>query len=133
MPSPIETVTAFLDQCASGKAEMLAAFHHYFTPQTVWENVGFSTSTGVTEAMAVIDAFEGGIGASAFRAEMLAIASEGNRVLTERIDHLLDSEGGTVQSFALMGIFEVSDGKIIAWRDYFDTAGFGRATGAATS
>src|SRR5439155_547511 len=74
-----------------------------------------------------------GIGASAFRAEMLAIASEGNRVLTERIDHLLDSEGGTVQSFALMGIFEVSDGKIIAWRDYFDTAGFGRATGAATS
>jgi limonene-1,2-epoxide hydrolase len=131
MPSPIETVTAFLDQCASGKAEMLAAFHRYFTPQTVWENVGFSTSTGVAEAMAVIDAFDASIGASAFRAEMLAIASEGNRVLTERIDHLLDGEGKTVQSLQLMGIFEVSDCKIVAWRDYFDTASFANATSSA--
>jgi limonene-1,2-epoxide hydrolase len=131
MPIAIETVRAFLEECAKGKAEMLAAFRHYFTPQTVWENVGFSTSTGVAEAMAVIDAFDASIGASAFRAEMLAIASEGNRVLTERIDHLLDGEGKTVQSLQLMGIFEVRDGKIIAWRDYFDTAGFANATSSA--
>jgi limonene-1,2-epoxide hydrolase len=127
MTNPIETVTAFLDQCAKGKAEMHAAFHSYFTPTTVWENVGWSKSTGIDEAMAVINAFEKEIGASAFRAEMLALATVGNRVLTERIDYLLDAEGKDVQSFRLMGIFEVEGGKITAWRDYFDTAGFAQA------
>ena len=132
MPTAIETVTAFLAQCAKGQAEMLDAFRHYFTPETVWENVGFSKSTGLEEAMEVISGFEAGIGASAFRAEMLAIAAAGNIVLTERIDHLLDAEGQIVQSIRLMGIFEASDGKITAWRDYFDTAGFAQTTGSAT-
>jgi limonene-1,2-epoxide hydrolase len=130
MPTAIETVTAFLEKCAEGKAELLAAFHGYFTPQTVWENVGFSKTTGIEEAMAVIHAFETTMGACVFRAEMLAIASEGNRVLTERIDHLIDEEGKVAQSVRLMGVFEVCDGKIAAWRDYFDTAGFASATNA---
>jgi limonene-1,2-epoxide hydrolase len=124
---PVETVTAFLDQCAKGKTEMCTAFHAYFTPATVWENVGWSKTTGIDEAMAVINAFETQIGACAFRAEMLAIAEIGNRVLTERIDHLLDADGKDVRSFRLMGIFEVEAGKITAWRDYFDTAGFAKA------
>ena len=124
MSNAIETVTAFLDQCAQGKAEMHDAFRSYFTPATVYENVGFSKTTGLEEAMAVINSFEDTIGASAFRAEMLSIACDGNRVLTERIDHLLDAQGKTMRSLQLMGIFEVADGKIVAWRDYFDTAGF---------
>jgi limonene-1,2-epoxide hydrolase len=32
-------------------------------------------------------------------------------------------------SVAVMGIFEVADGKVTGWRDYFDTAGL--AGGAA--
>ena len=124
MPTPIETVTAFLEQCAQGKAPMHDAFRRYFTPATVYENVGFSKTTGLDEAMAVINGFEATIGASSFRAEMLSIACDGNRVLTERIDYLVDSAGKDIRSLQLMGIFEVADGKITAWRDYFDTAGF---------
>ena len=124
MSTPIETVTAFLDECAKGKEQMYAAFRNYFTPHTAYENVGFSKTTGIEEAMALIGGFESTFGASAFRAEMLAIASVGNRVLTERIDYLLDADGKDISSFPLMGIFEVTDGKITAWRDYFDTASF---------
>lgn len=106
---------------------MRAAFHTYFTPTTVWDNVGWAKTTGIDEAMALTDRFEAETGASAFRAEMLAIASQGNRVLTERIDYMLDAEGNDLKAFQLMGIFEVEDGKISAWRDYFDTAGFANA------
>lgn len=39
-------------------------------------------------------------------------------VMTERIDHFIRPEG-TV-SLPVMGIFEVCEARIIAWRDYFD-------------
>ncbi len=56
--------------------------------------------------------------------KLLAIAAEGNRVLTERSDDF--SLRGTVVRLPLMGIFEVSDDKIRAWRDYFDLAMYRR-------
>ncbi|MBV1918313.1 MAG: hypothetical protein KUG65_09680 [Sphingomonadaceae bacterium] len=52
----------------------------------------------------------------------------GGTVLTERIDHMRDADGRTLMSIRVMGTFDVKDGKIAAWRDYFDTAGL--ASGA---
>jgi limonene-1,2-epoxide hydrolase len=53
--------------------------------------------------------------------DMLALAESGNKVLTERIDRIIDGKGNEVMAVAVMGIFEIEDGKIAAWRDYFDT------------
>ena len=53
----------------------------------------------------------------------IAKDSTGNKVLTERIDHLRNADGDAVMSLAVMGIFEVQGDKITGWRDYFDTAG----------
>ena len=50
--------------------------------------------------------------------KVLAIAASGNKVLTERVDDF--SRGGIEVSLPLMGIFEVEEGLITAWRDYFD-------------
>jgi limonene-1,2-epoxide hydrolase len=52
------------------------------------------------------------------RWKLLAIAVNGNKVLTERVDDF--SIGGVAVSLPIMGTFEVHDGKIRAWRDYFD-------------
>lgn len=38
--------------------------------------------------------------------------------MTEHIDHFIHPEG-TAVSLPVMGIFEVHEGQIIAWRDYF--------------
>ena len=55
--------------------------------------------------------------------EMLAIASSGNVVLTERIDRFV--LGGKSIAIPVMGTFELTtDGKIKAWRDYFDMQQF---------
>lgn len=122
MPSPIETVESFLAECAPSKESMVAAFRRYFTPATVWENVGLVTTTGVDEALGLMAQFESSIGMSSMRAETLAISAQGNKVLTERIDYLLRADGSESLAIRLMGVFEIEDDHIVAWRDYFDTA-----------
>lgn len=123
MPTAVETVEAFLEACASSKAAMADAFRTYFTPATIWENVGMVSTTGADEALAIMDSFESSMGMVTMRVEMLALATQGDKVLTERIDYLLKADGSTAAAVRVMGIFEVENGKITAWRDYFDTAG----------
>ncbi|WP_435770869.1 limonene-1,2-epoxide hydrolase family protein [Nocardioides sp. SYSU DS0651] len=57
-----------------------------------------------------------------FRVEMRNIAANGPVVLTERIDVLM--RGPFAMEFWVCGTFEVHDGRIVLWRDYFDWANF---------
>lgn len=59
---------------------------------------------------------------------ILNIAENGNVVLTERVDDF-DLPGGKHLSVPVMGTFEITDGRISAWRDYFDLATFTRQMG----
>ncbi len=54
---------------------------------------------------------------------MLNMASNGNIVLTERIDNFTLANDKLL-SLPVMGTFEIEDSKIIAWRDYFDLTTF---------
>jgi len=123
MPTPIETVTAFVAEWSKSPDALRAAFRDYFTPATVWENVGFSTTTGIDEAIGLLDGFAAA-GIVTIPVEILNIAAAGNIVLTERVDHMVGADGKTLMSIRLMGIFEIENGRIKAWRDYFDTAKF---------
>ena len=50
--------------------------------------------------------------------DTLHIVADGPIVMTERIDHF--AQGDRDIALPVMGTFEVRDGKITAWRDYFD-------------
>ena len=50
--------------------------------------------------------------------ETLHLAVEGDVVLTERVDTI--TVGERVATLPVMGTFEIRDGRISAWRDYFD-------------
>jgi limonene-1,2-epoxide hydrolase len=121
MPTAAEIVRAFLAG-AERPGGLRQAILDYFTPETVWENVGMSNTTGPEAAMAVLSAFGEDPATLTMRIETLAFAVDGDKVLTERIDHLVGADGRPLMTFPLMGVFEVKDGKITAWRDYFDTA-----------
>jgi limonene-1,2-epoxide hydrolase len=54
--------------------------------------------------------------------DIIHIVADGDIVMTERIDHL--SMSNQTFSMPMMGIFEIRDGAIAAWRDYFDLAHF---------
>jgi limonene-1,2-epoxide hydrolase len=53
---------------------------------------------------------------------LLALATSGRKVLTERVDELVVRGKRIV--LPVMGIFEVADGLIREWRDYFDLASY---------
>jgi limonene-1,2-epoxide hydrolase len=56
------------------------------------------------------------------------IISSGQIVVTERVDHF--TMHGIRVEHALMAIYEIdADGKVAAWREYFDTADIGRQLG----
>jgi limonene-1,2-epoxide hydrolase len=61
--------------------------------------------------------------------EIRTVGSSGDTVFTERID--VCEVGGKRISFHINGIFEVRDGKIAAWREYFDTCDMAEQLGIA--
>lgn len=134
MAGPEDIVTEFLSTWTrpGGFAE---GVHAAFTPDTVWENVGMSRTVGPEQAIALFEAMGGQVGPMVMRVDTLSMATCGNTVLTERVDHILGPDGTPALSFPVMGAFDVCDGRIVAWRDYFDTAGFvgGAAQGGAAA
>lgn len=120
--TPTETVVAFIAEWGKGNEAMLAAYRHYFTPATVWENVGLSVTTGIEEAIALLNGFEPAYGVHYIKVDLLHIAAAGEVVLTERVDRMMDRNGVEGWSVRMMGIFELQNGKVARWREYFDSA-----------
>ena len=125
--SGIAIVEEFLSGWAPDRQSLEAAFRRWLAPDAIWENVGLTRTASVEEAVALIDNFLPGL--DHIVVDILAIAEKADLVLTERVDHLRTSRGDNLVSISVMGIFRINDGKIVEWRDYFDTqpfsAGFG--------
>lgn len=97
------------------------AVEAFFTPATVWVNEGLTRTVGIEAALEVNRMFAEKLGMAAIRVDMLAVAEVDDKVLTERIDHMIDADGRLLLSARVMGTFELRDGRIAAWRDYFDS------------
>lgn len=67
-----------------------------------------------------------GEGKAGFEVKFHRIASEGTAVLTERTDVLVFK--ALRLQFWVCGVFEVHDGRITLWRDYFDFLDMLKAT-----
>jgi limonene-1,2-epoxide hydrolase len=118
MESPIELVRRF---CAAWSANVGAAeLAAFFTDDAVYHNVPLVPVTGREAIASTIASFirPGAPGIEAIEFRVINIAADGPVVMTERVD-VFRLPG---KSFVLpvMGTFEVTDGKINAWRDYFD-------------
>ena len=122
METPIEVVRRF---CAAWSGDMgtddLSAF---FTDDAIYHNMPFSPVTGRKNIADNIDSFirPGPPGIEGIEFRLINIAADGPVVMTERFDVFKLSD--TSFGLPVMGTFEVRDGKINAWRDYFDTNQF---------
>ncbi|MCV7408872.1 limonene-1,2-epoxide hydrolase [Mycobacterium florentinum] len=81
----------------------------------VYENVGLPTIHGRAAAMKLFRRMDGRAG---FEVKFHRIAADGATVLTERTDALI--LGPLRLQFWVCGVFEVHNGRITLWRDYFD-------------
>ena len=59
---------------------------------------------------------------SAIRFEVHRQVADGGLVMNERTDHI--TMGDRVIALPVVGVFEIDNGRIRAWRDYFDMAQF---------
>ena len=94
------------------------ALRHFFTEDVVYHNIPMDPASGIEETIAFIDGFLAMFDNMVI--EMRHLAVRGNVVLTERVDTF--EMGEKVAPLPVMGTFEIRDGRISAWRDYFDMA-----------
>lgn len=90
-----------------------------FTDDVVYHNIPMEALEGKAAASAGIRAMQ----PESVDWQVLNIAENGNVVLTERLDNFVMADGKQI-SVPVMGTMEIEDGKIRAWRDYFDLATF---------
>jgi limonene-1,2-epoxide hydrolase len=104
--------------CAAWEARSLDDVMNLMAPDARWLNVGLPEAAGHDAIRKMVAPFIGRASMVRFDLHHIAETSAGV-VLTERTD-VFETNGKT-QSFAVMGAFELKDGKITYWRDYFDT------------
>ncbi len=82
----------------------------------VYENVGLPTIRGRRRTMKLFAGMQKP--SMGFDVKFHRVAADGNTVLTERTDALIF--GRVRLNFWVCGVFEVREGRITLWRDYFD-------------
>jgi limonene-1,2-epoxide hydrolase len=109
----VEVVTRFCAAWADGDIDAIIDF---FADDAVYHNIPVDPVTGRESIRATIAGFTTGVESIEFRVRNIAF--DGAVVLTERVD-VFNLPGKTI-TLPVMGTFEIVDGKIAAWRDYFD-------------
>ena len=121
--TPEKTVREF---CAAASRCRSADVLGYFTDDAVYHNIPLEPVRGRDAIQAILAQFLDI--ASKVEFEILALAVSGSKVLTERVDRFVI--GGKHIDLPVMGTFEVTaDGRISAWRDYFDMQQFTKQMG----
>jgi limonene-1,2-epoxide hydrolase len=88
----------------------------------VYQNVGLPTIHGRKRVVKVMRGMEGRMG---FEVKFHNNVADGATVLNERTDAMII--GPLRLQFWVCGVFEVHDGRITLWRDYFDFYDFTKA------
>ena len=109
----IDIVREFCSAWEKGDYEALL---DYFTDDAVYHNIPVDPVVGKDGIRGVMQMFTTGVERIEFR--VLHIVADGDVVLTERVDSFVLPQGRI--GLPVMGAFELRDGKIAAWRDYFD-------------
>jgi limonene-1,2-epoxide hydrolase len=117
--SPVRVVERFMEHLRRGDLDEAVAL---LAVDVRYENVGLPTVQGRERVRRLFGrAYEDGAG---FDVTIHTICADGPSVLTERTDFL------TFRKLHIRlwvcGRFDVRDGQIVLWRDYFDVVDFGK-------
>lgn len=113
MTDPITIVTRFIEAWSRMDPEELAS---YFAEDGAYHNMPMQSVVGRDNVRKFIAAFLRGWTATQW--DILNIMAVGNVVMVERIDRTQTPTGKV--DLPCVGVFEMTEGKIRVWRDYFD-------------
>ena len=121
MSENTDLVSAFCKAWSNRHADEILG---YFSEDAVYHNMPMPPMQGKPAIKAILQQI---IAPTAWiEWETLNMAENGNVVFTERVDRF-ETAGKKVE-LPVAGVFEIEDGKIKAWRDYFDMAAWTRQT-----
>jgi limonene-1,2-epoxide hydrolase len=122
MGSGIAIIEAFVDAFNRRDVDRIMTF---FTEDAVYHNMPMEPVEGTAAVRKAIEAYVPT--SSSIDWEIVHAAQVGDTVLTERVDRVVI--GGKNVVLPVMGAFDLRQGKIAVWRDYFDMATWGRQMG----
>ena len=121
--TPAAIVRQFLGAWPRRDLEELMSF---FAADAVYHNVPVAPCVG---AAAIRETFAGFLATMpGIVLDVVNLVTEGPFVMAERIDRFVMPNGHRFD-LPVTGVFEIRDGKIVAFRDYFDLATFERGSG----
>lgn len=115
-----DIVKSFLEAL---EAQDFDTFESLLSDDVVYQNVGLPTIRGGHRVTKLMRGMEG---KSSFEVKFHRNVVEGSTVLNERTDAIV--LGPLRLQFWVCGVFEVNDGRITLWRDYFDFYDMAKAT-----
>jgi limonene-1,2-epoxide hydrolase len=113
-PDNIDLIKRFCAAWSQQKVDV-SKILSFFTDDAIYHNMPIQPIQGKDAIKGVIEQFMTPFERCDW--EIKHIAANGDTVLTERIDRFI---GAKTIELPVMGTFEIRDGKIAAWRDYFD-------------
>ncbi|MFK7977136.1 MAG: limonene-1,2-epoxide hydrolase family protein [Halioglobus sp.] len=111
----IETIQSFVSAWSRLDSGELS---EYFTEDGTYHNMPAQPISGKENVRAFIEAFSASWTETHW--EILNIVEEAGTVFCERIDRTKSTQGNV--DLPCFGVFEMENGKIKVWRDYFDLA-----------
>jgi|TARA_B100001105_G_scaffold210043_1_gene174471 limonene-1,2-epoxide hydrolase len=124
--TPTEVVGAFIDAI---QRKDVATAVSMVTDDVSYENMPLDPIVGPEAMAATLEMFLGP--ASEVEWHILRSVEDGDLVLHERLDRFRIGDGWL--ELPIAGVFEVLDGRISLWRDYFDMATYTSQTRALTA
>ena len=122
MPKNETAIRSFITAWSRLNAEELVDF---FTEDGTYHNMMLPPVTGREKLLPYINRFVSGWSETAW--EIVNLLSHGDIVVAERVDRTRIGEQRV--ELPCTGVFEMRDGKIKMWRDYFDMGTYTRAFG----
>jgi len=125
MVDNVKTVRDFIGAWSRLDADELAG---YFTDDGVYYNMPTQPVSGRDNVRNFISGFTGGWASTQW--DVVNVVAGGDVVIAERVDRTKTKNGKSVD-LPCCGVFEMRNGKIKVWRDYFDLASFMKAVSSS--
>lgn len=117
-------VRAFLKGLEQPISEVPEHLRQSMTKDAVWGNSGFPPSVGIDDIVSKHEMSRTVFGEYVLTAELHHIAEGPDDVVfTERVDVGRTPEGEEILTVPVVGVFEIRNGRIARWTDYFDPRG----------
>ncbi|MCS6924986.1 MAG: nuclear transport factor 2 family protein [Candidatus Binatia bacterium] len=113
------------DFCQAWSRKNIEEILGYLTDDCFYHNIPMEPCVGKAAIRAFLEPFLKDVQSARF--EIKHTTSAGNVVMNERVDHF--DLGAKKLALPVAGVFEIREGKIAAWRDYFDLATFTKQMG----